>query len=69
VTLCAVCTMHKEIRSACFLVWPQNQGRQVSRFGPQNWQLQFSDFGIKITTTVPWFGFQNQAGNSLSVEP
>jgi hypothetical protein len=28
VTLCAVCTVHKETRSASFLVWSQNQGRQ-----------------------------------------
>jgi hypothetical protein len=35
-TLCAVCTVHKEMRLAGFLVWPQNQGRWVSRFGPQN---------------------------------
>jgi hypothetical protein len=28
VTLCAVHTVHKETRSACFLVWPQNQGRR-----------------------------------------
>jgi hypothetical protein len=28
VTLCAVCTMYEEIRSACFLVLPQNQGRR-----------------------------------------
>jgi hypothetical protein len=27
VTSCAVCTVHKKIRSACFLVEPQNQGR------------------------------------------
>jgi hypothetical protein len=27
VTSCAVCTMHIEMRSACFLVEPQNQGR------------------------------------------
>jgi hypothetical protein len=27
VTLCAVCTVHKETRSVSFLVWPQNQGR------------------------------------------
>jgi hypothetical protein len=26
VTSCAVCTIHKEIRSAGFLVQPQNQG-------------------------------------------
>jgi hypothetical protein len=58
--LCAVCTVHKEMRSASFLVWPQNQGRRflpvwpqnwwlrVSRFGPQNRQLWFGDLGLKI---------------------
>jgi hypothetical protein len=29
VTLCAVCTMHEEMRSACFLVEPQDKGRRV----------------------------------------
>jgi hypothetical protein len=33
--LCAVCTVHKETRRVGFLVEPQNQGRQVSQFGPQ----------------------------------
>jgi hypothetical protein len=28
VALCAVCTVHVEMRSACFLVEPQNQGRR-----------------------------------------
>jgi hypothetical protein len=28
VTLCAVCTVHVESRSAYFLVEPQNQGRR-----------------------------------------
>jgi hypothetical protein len=28
VTLCVVCTVHKETRSAGFLVWLQNQGRR-----------------------------------------
>jgi hypothetical protein len=28
VTLCAVCTVHKETRSLSFLVEPQNQGRR-----------------------------------------
>jgi hypothetical protein len=62
--LCVVYTMHNETRSAGFLVWPQNQGRwfisgliskplgRVSRFGPQNQQLRFSDLGLKITVTV-----------------
>jgi hypothetical protein len=30
---------------------------------------QFGDLGIKITTTVSWFGPQNQAGYDLSVAP
>jgi hypothetical protein len=55
VTPCAVCTVHKETRSANFLVEPQNQGRWVSRFGPQNWQLWFGDLGLKITAIVSWF--------------
>jgi hypothetical protein len=28
VTPCAVCTVHVEMRSTCFFVEPQNQGRQ-----------------------------------------
>jgi hypothetical protein len=32
---------------------------RVSQFGPQNWQLRFGDLGLKITTTVSWFGPQN----------
>jgi hypothetical protein len=62
--LCAVYTVHKETRSAGFLLEPQNQGRcfisglatksldRVSRFGLQNQQLRFGDLGLKITTTV-----------------
>jgi hypothetical protein len=42
-----------------FLVWPQKQGRWFSWFGPQNWQLRFSDLAHKITVTVSWFGPQN----------
>jgi hypothetical protein len=40
---------------------------RVSRFGPQNRQLWVGDLGFKITTTVSWFGSQNQAGFGLSV--
>jgi hypothetical protein len=69
VTPCAVCTVHKEMRSACFLVDPQNQGRRVSRFGPQNRQLWFGDLGLKITVAVSCFGPQNQAADDLSVAP
>jgi hypothetical protein len=62
VTPCAVCTVHMEMRSAGFMVepqnqgrrfspvWPQNLGRWVSWFGPQNRQLRFGDFCLKITT-------------------
>jgi hypothetical protein len=42
---------------------------QVSRFGPQNLQLRFGDFGFKITMMVSWFEPQNQAGFSFSVVP
>jgi hypothetical protein len=41
------------------LILPQNQGRRVSRFGPQNRQLEFDGLGHKITVTVSWFGLQN----------
>jgi hypothetical protein len=79
VTLCAVCTEHKETRSANFLVWPENHGcrfvpvwpqnwwLRVLQFGPQNRQLRFSDLDIKITETVSWFVPQNQVGYSFSV--
>jgi hypothetical protein len=52
-----------------FLVQPQNQGRWVSRFGPQNRQLRFGDLVHKITAMVSWFGTQNQVGYGLSVVP
>jgi hypothetical protein len=68
-TLCAICTVHKETMSAGFLVEPQNQGRHVSQFGPQNRQLWFGDLTNKITVTVFWFGPQNQVGYGLSVAP
>jgi hypothetical protein len=67
VTLCTVCTVHKETRSAGFLVEPQNQGRRVSWFGPQNRQMWFSDLVHKITAAVFWFGPQNQVGDGFSV--
>jgi hypothetical protein len=41
----------------------------VSRVGPQNWRLRFSDLSLKITATVSWLGPQNQAGFGLSVAP
>jgi hypothetical protein len=66
VMLCMVCTVHKETRSTCFLVWPKNRWLWVS---PQNLQLQFGDLGRKITATVSWFGPQNQTGYGLLVAP
>jgi hypothetical protein len=41
----------------------------VSRFGPQNWQLQFSDLILEIIVMVSWFGPQNHEGYGLSVAP
>jgi hypothetical protein len=67
VTSCAVCTVHKEMKSADFLVEPQNQGSWVSRFELQNRQLRFGDLCIKVTVTVSWFRVQNQADFDLSV--
>jgi hypothetical protein len=53
-----------------FLVEPQNQGGGgFPGFGPQNWQLWFGDLGLKIITTISWFGPQNQADFGLSVVP
>jgi hypothetical protein len=39
----------------------------VFPFGPQNQQLRFDDFGIKITITISWFEHQNHAGFGLLV--
>jgi hypothetical protein len=47
--------VHVEMRSVGFLV------------EPQNWQLWFCDLGLKISSTVSWFGPQNQAGFDLSI--
>jgi hypothetical protein len=41
-----------------FLVEPQNQG-----------DGGFSSLGLKIITTISWFGSQNQADFYLSVAP
>jgi hypothetical protein len=80
-TLCVVCTVHKETMSVGFVVWPQNHGRRfvsglaskslgrVSRFGLPNLQVWFGDLGLKITTTVSSSRPQNQAGYGLSVAP
>jgi hypothetical protein len=67
VTPCAVCTVHKETRSASFLIEPQNHCLWVFRFGSQNRQLRFGELSLKITAMVSWFVSQNQADFSLSV--
>jgi hypothetical protein len=40
---------------------------RFSRFEPQNRQLRLVNLTHKITTTVSWFGSQNQVGWGLSV--
>jgi hypothetical protein len=69
VTPCVVCIVHMETGSTDFLVERQNQGRRVSRFGPQNLQLQFGNLDLKIIAMVSLFVPQNQAGICLSVAP
>jgi hypothetical protein len=36
---------------------------------PSKLAARFDDLGLKITTTVSWFGFQNEAIFGLSVAP
>jgi hypothetical protein len=53
-----------------FLVEPQNQGGEgFFGLGLKTDSYGFGDLGLKITTTVSWFGTQNQAGFCLSVAP
>jgi hypothetical protein len=47
-TLCAVCTVHVETRSACFLVESQHQGRQfVSSLASKSLGQFVSDLASK----------------------
>jgi hypothetical protein len=52
-----------------FLVEPQNQAGGGFPVWTLNRQLCFGDLVLKITTTVSWFGSQNQTGFGLSVAP
>jgi hypothetical protein len=53
-----------------FFVEPQNQGAGgFPGLGLKTGSYGFADLGIKITAMVSWFGPQNQACFSLSVEP
>jgi hypothetical protein len=81
VTLCVICIVHVEMRSAGFLIEIQNQGRQfvsgltlklvVDDFlvWASKLHLWFDDLCLKITMTVSWFMPQNQVGYGLSVAP
>jgi hypothetical protein len=51
----------------CFCDLTSKPLAQVSRFAPQNRQLQFDDLAHKIIVTVSWFGSLNQVGYGLSV--
>jgi hypothetical protein len=65
VTLCAVCTIHVEMRSTCFLVEHQNQGRWFVSGLPSKLLRWFLQFGLKIggggLLVVP----QNQGGGGF----
>jgi hypothetical protein len=53
-----------------FLVEPQNQGGGgFPGLGLKTGIYGFGDIDLKITTTVSWFGPQNQASFGLSVAP
>jgi hypothetical protein len=72
VALCAICTVDVEMRSAGFLVEPQNQGRRyvsglaskpLGRFSPvwpQNrWQRFLIGWASKLMATLcEWFGIK-----------
>jgi hypothetical protein len=53
----------------CFLGLGSKSRSTVSRFVPQNRQLQFGDLCLKITVTVSCFVSQNEASYGLSIAP
>jgi hypothetical protein len=58
---CAVCTVHVETRSACFLVEPENQGRRfVSGLTSKNHSDGFSSVWASkpLVTVCEWFGLK-----------
>jgi hypothetical protein len=75
VMLCAVCIMHKALRSTCFLVepqnhwdglsmvWPQNHWDGLSMVWPQNHWDGISQFGLKTGGDgLSWFGLKIGGG-------
>jgi hypothetical protein len=75
-TLCVVCTVHKETRSTGFLVEPQNQGQ--TRFSlkitrtvyhwPQNYWDNFSWFSLKTgCDSFFWFDLKIGGGGFLGL--
>jgi hypothetical protein len=59
VTPCAVCAVHVEMRSASFLVEPQNQGRRRVSYWPQYHLDGLSVVWLKTTGTV-FFGLTSK---------
>jgi hypothetical protein len=55
---CVVCTVHRETRSTCFLVWPRNQGR---------WFV--SGLASKPLGRVSLFGLKTKIDSLLVVWP
>jgi hypothetical protein len=49
---CGFLDLASNPRSTVYLSLPQNWCLWVSRFGPQNRQVRFSDLDLKITVTV-----------------
>jgi hypothetical protein len=61
VTLCAVCTVHKETRSVGFIVWPQNHrdgfsglGLKTSRYGLVIWASKSSQRFLGLCLKNKW---------------
>jgi hypothetical protein len=66
VMLCAICTVHEEMRSAGFLVWPQNQGRWfVSGLTSKPLERFASGLTSKPLGRVSWLSLKTK-GDSFS---
>jgi hypothetical protein len=64
VTLCAVCTIYMEMRSAGFFVEPQNQVYGLSVVWHQNHWDGFLQFGLKTGGDgFFWFGLKTGGSN------